>query len=37
VTYTLHEVRFNGLPDDSFQVPVKGMKVFDKRKKTTEK
>jgi hypothetical protein len=36
VAYTLREVRFNDLPDDFFQVPVNGMKVFDKRKKATE-
>ena len=33
----LRAVRFNDLPDDFFQVPVKGMEVFDKRGKATEK
>jgi hypothetical protein len=30
ITSTLKEVRFNDLPDDFFQVPVKDLKVFAK-------
>jgi hypothetical protein len=36
VTSTLREVRFNDLSDDFFQVPVKGMNGFCKRKKAAE-